>query len=198
MIVSVDSVAYAIQAWRGAVAGWARWGPIGVCLSSGALMCHNSCGAQPAFRRDARRNKGGGRMASKVLETVRFKKVADVMHKNVATIDGRRDRSQRNCDDATEEGLQPGGQSKDARRCMGDRDLKDIVSKIVDPGKDPKTVKVHEIMTKPVIVVSPGLASKYCARLLTTWASGGHLRLMARRSSGSSATPTSSTPSKHR
>jgi CBS domain-containing protein len=42
---------------------------------------------------------------------------------------------------------------------------KDIVSKVVDPGKDPKTVKVYEIMTKPVVTVSPGLALKYCARL---------------------------------
>jgi CBS domain-containing protein len=43
---------------------------------------------------------------------------------------------------------------------------KDIVSKIVDPGKDPESVKVFEIMTKPMITVSPGLALKYAARLL--------------------------------
>ena len=42
---------------------------------------------------------------------------------------------------------------------------KDIVSKIVAQGKDPKAVKVHEIMTKPLITVSPGLSVKYCARL---------------------------------
>ena len=42
---------------------------------------------------------------------------------------------------------------------------KDIVSKVVDPGKDPKGVRVHEIMSKPLITVSPGLALKYCARL---------------------------------
>jgi len=42
---------------------------------------------------------------------------------------------------------------------------KDIVSKIVAQGKDPKAVKVHEIMTKPLITVSPGLSVEYCARL---------------------------------
>jgi CBS domain-containing protein len=42
---------------------------------------------------------------------------------------------------------------------------KDVVHKIVDPGKDPNDVKVHEIMSKPLITVSPGLALKYCARL---------------------------------
>lgn len=42
---------------------------------------------------------------------------------------------------------------------------KDVVNKIVDPGKDPKEVKVFEIMTKPLITVSPGLTLKYCARL---------------------------------
>ncbi len=42
---------------------------------------------------------------------------------------------------------------------------KDVVSKIVAQGKDPKAVKVHEIMTKPLITVSPGLSVEYCARL---------------------------------
>jgi len=44
---------------------------------------------------------------------------------------------------------------------------KDVVSKLVVQGKDPKTVKVHEIMTKPLITVSPGLSVKYCARLFS-------------------------------
>jgi CBS domain-containing protein len=43
---------------------------------------------------------------------------------------------------------------------------KDVVSKVIDPSKDPDKVKVFEIMTKPVIMVSPGLAVKYCARLM--------------------------------
>jgi CBS domain-containing protein len=42
---------------------------------------------------------------------------------------------------------------------------KDVVNKVVDPGKDPAQVKIFEIMSKPLITVSPGLALKYCARL---------------------------------
>ena len=42
---------------------------------------------------------------------------------------------------------------------------KDVVNKIIDPGKNPKEVKIHEIMTKPLVMVSPGLSLKYCARL---------------------------------
>ncbi len=104
-------------------------------------------------------------MASKVLATVRFKKVADVMNKNVATIDGS---------ETVTSAIAVMRQKKVSslvvnRRAHEDAwgivTRKDIVTKIVDPGKDPKTVKVHEIMTKPVITVSPGLALKYCARL---------------------------------
>ncbi len=43
---------------------------------------------------------------------------------------------------------------------------KDIVHKVVDPGKDPHDVKVYEIMSKPLITIYPDLALKYCARLL--------------------------------
>ena len=43
---------------------------------------------------------------------------------------------------------------------------KDVVNKVIDPGKDPDKVRVHEIMTRPLITVSPGLALKYCARLM--------------------------------
>ena len=104
-------------------------------------------------------------MASKGLETVRFKKVADVMNKNVATIDGS---------ETATSAIAMMRQKKVSSLVVNRRThedawgivtRKDIVGKIVDPGKDPKTVKVHEIMTKPVIMVSPGLALKYCARL---------------------------------
>lgn len=42
---------------------------------------------------------------------------------------------------------------------------KDVVNMIIAAGEDPADIKVHEIMTKPLITVSPGLAVKYCARL---------------------------------
>lgn len=41
----------------------------------------------------------------------------------------------------------------------------DIVCKVVAYGKDPKTVQVHEVMTKPCIVVNPDLGVEYIARL---------------------------------
>jgi len=41
----------------------------------------------------------------------------------------------------------------------------DIVNKVVAYGKDPKTVKVYEIMTKPCLVINPDLAIEYVARL---------------------------------
>ena len=42
---------------------------------------------------------------------------------------------------------------------------KDVVSNVVDPGRDPDEVHVFEIMTKPLVTISPGLELKYCARL---------------------------------
>jgi CBS domain-containing protein len=105
-------------------------------------------------------------MSIAVVEKVKSLKVSDVMHKNVATIDGsasvteavtlmRKKRvssllvNRRTHDDA-----------------WGMLVRKDVVSKVIDPGKDPDKVKVFEIMTKPVVMVSPGLALKYCARLM--------------------------------
>jgi len=47
---------------------------------------------------------------------------------------------------------------------------KDIVTKVIDPGparRNLSTTKVHEIMSKPLVTVSPGLAIKYCIRAMT-------------------------------
>ncbi len=105
-------------------------------------------------------------MSIRAVEKVKSLKVSDVMRKNVVTIDGSatvteavalmRKRqvssllvNRRTHDDA-----------------WGMLVRKDVVSKVIDPGKDPDKVKVFEIMTKPVIMVSPGLAVKYCARLM--------------------------------
>ena len=105
-------------------------------------------------------------MASKGLETVRLKKVSDVMNKNVATIDGKE----------TVAGAIAMMRQKKVSSLVVNRRThedawgivtrKDIVSKVVDPGKDPKSVKVHEIMTKPVVMVSPGLTLKYASAAL--------------------------------
>jgi len=42
---------------------------------------------------------------------------------------------------------------------------KDIVYKVIAYGKDPCSVRVHEVMTKPCIVVNPDLGLEYVARL---------------------------------
>ena len=104
-------------------------------------------------------------MAKKALKEVRFATAGDVMHKEVVTIEGKKTVA-------------------DAVRLMRDKKVsslivnrrgvedafgivtrKDVVSKVVDPGKDPDQVKVFEIMSKPLVTVSPGLQLKYCARL---------------------------------
>ena len=43
----------------------------------------------------------------------------------------------------------------------------DIVSKVIAYGKDPKKVRVYQIMTKPCIVINPELGIEYVARLFT-------------------------------
>jgi CBS domain-containing protein len=43
----------------------------------------------------------------------------------------------------------------------------DVVQKVAAYGKDPKKMRVYEIMTKPCIVVNPDLAVEYAARLFT-------------------------------
>jgi len=107
-------------------------------------------------------------MSDKSLHDVRFAKASDVMTKEVISIEGT----------AT---------VADAVRLMRERKVssvfvnrrgqedawgivtrKDVVCKVADPGKDPAEVKVFEIMSKPLITVSPGLALKYCARLFNS------------------------------
>ncbi|MDJ0706720.1 MAG: CBS domain-containing protein [Leptolyngbyaceae cyanobacterium MO_188.B28] len=43
----------------------------------------------------------------------------------------------------------------------------DIVGKVIAFGRDPKRIRVYEIMTKPCIVLNPDLGVEYAARLLT-------------------------------
>ncbi len=104
-------------------------------------------------------------MTGKALTDVRFAKAQDVMTKRIVTIDGsatvaeavKRMREEnvpclivdrRTHDDA-----------------WGILTKKDVVTKVVDPGKHVTDVHVYEIMSKPMVTVAPGLALKYCARL---------------------------------
>ena len=43
----------------------------------------------------------------------------------------------------------------------------DIIYKVAAYGKDPKQIRVYEIMTKPCIVVNPELGVEYVARLFS-------------------------------
>ncbi len=104
-------------------------------------------------------------MEEKALKEVRFAKAADVMTKNVVYIDG-------NETVANAIGLmKEKGISSLVVNRRGPEDTwgimtrKDVVSRVVSPGRDPYGVLVFEIMTKPLVMVSPGLELKYCARL---------------------------------
>jgi predicted transcriptional regulator len=104
-------------------------------------------------------------MAKKALKGVRFATASSVMKKNVVSIDGK---------DAVADAIRLMRDKKVSSLLVNRRGKedawgivtrKDVVNKIVDPGRNPKEVKVFEIMTKPLMMVSPGLALKYCARL---------------------------------
>ena len=41
----------------------------------------------------------------------------------------------------------------------------DVIEKVVAEGNDPEEIRVHEIMTKPVMTVAPEMDIRYCARL---------------------------------
>ena len=104
-------------------------------------------------------------MSDKPLADVRFAKAADVMTKDVSSIEGTATVA-----DAIRLMRKKNVSSLFVNR-RGQEDAwgiitrKDVVSKVVNPGKDPAEVRVFEIMSKPLITVSPGLALKYCARL---------------------------------
>jgi len=104
-------------------------------------------------------------MAKKLLKDVRFARAADVMTKSLVFIDGKAtvaDAVRRMREKRVSSLLVNRRGPEDA---WGMVTRKDVVNKVVDPGKDPAKVKVFEIMSKPLVTVSPGLALKYCARL---------------------------------
>ena len=100
------------------------------------------------------------------MTLIRFTKAADVMTKDVVYIDG---------DKSVTDAIRLMREKKVSSLIVNRREhedawgivtRKDMVTKVVDPGKDPVDVKVHEIMTKPIVTVSPSLTIKYCARLM--------------------------------
>jgi CBS domain-containing protein len=105
-------------------------------------------------------------MTKETLKDLRFTKAADVMTKNVIYIDGSKSVADaiRLMKEKRVSSLVVNRRGKEDAWGMLTR--KDVVNKIVDPGKNPYDVKVFEIMFKPLIMVSPGLALKYCVRLM--------------------------------
>ena len=107
-------------------------------------------------------------MTAKNLTDVRFAKAGDVMTKEVVCIGG-----EATVADAIKQMRDKKVSSLFVNR-RGQEDAwgivtrKDVVNKVVDPGKDPDDVQVFEIMSKPLVTVSPGLALKYCARLFNS------------------------------
>ncbi len=106
-------------------------------------------------------------MAKKALKEVRFATAGDVMHKEVVTIEGKK---------TVADAIRLMREKKVSSLIVNRRGVedafgivtrKDVVSKIVDPGKDPDQVKVFEIMSKPLVTVSPLRRQlKYCRRLV--------------------------------
>jgi predicted transcriptional regulator len=104
-------------------------------------------------------------MSDKALKDVRFAKARDVMKTELVYIDGSATVS-----DAVQMMRQKSVTSLIVNRrtpddAWGIITQKDVVSKVVDPGKSAADVHVYEIMSKPLVTVAPGLALKYCARL---------------------------------
>jgi CBS domain-containing protein len=117
---------------------------------------------------DIKGDREGGRTVPKYsyMSLIRFTKAADMMTKDVVYIDGGK---------SVAEAIRLMREKKVSSLVVNRREhedawgivtRKDVVTKVVDPGKDPADVKVFEIMTKPIVTVSPGLALKYCARLM--------------------------------
>jgi CBS domain-containing protein len=105
-------------------------------------------------------------MADAILNDSRFDKAGDIMTQYVFYID-----SDKSVADAIklmrEERLSSLiVNGKTPEDTWGIVTRKDVVCKIVGPGKDPKEVKISEIMSKPLITVSPELSVKECAQLL--------------------------------
>lgn len=104
------------------------------------------------------------------MENVRFEKAADLMHKGVEMISGNATVGQ-----ALEKMKRLNVSSLIVERRSpedgyGIITKKDIVTQVIDPGprrRNFSETHVHEIMSKPLIMVSPGLAIKYCVRLMS-------------------------------
>ena len=95
------------------------------------------------------------------------KKVRDIMVRDVATVDGIatvREALQRMRDRHIKSLVVNRRHPDDA---YGIITLYDIVNKVVTQGRRLEMTNVYEVMNKPLITVSQGLAVKYAARLMS-------------------------------
>ena len=104
------------------------------------------------------------------VRNVRTRRAAELMHRGVETIDGSA---------TVAEALKKMRDLKVSSLVVNRRDpsdawgiitKKDVVGKVIDPGpvrRNLSTTRVHEVMSKPLVTVSPGLAIKYCVRSMT-------------------------------
>ena len=104
------------------------------------------------------------------VRNVRTRRADELMHRGVETIDGSA---------TVAEALKKMRDLKVSSLVVNRRDpsdawgiitKKDVVGKVIDPGpvrRNLSTTKVHEVMSKPLVTVSPGLAIKYCVRSMT-------------------------------
>ena len=102
----------------------------------------------------------------KAMPDVRFAKAEDAMTKDVVFVDGGETVSAAIELMRTRKVSSLIVQHRSHDDAYGIVTRKDVVNKVVDPGRDPDDVSVYQIMTKPLVMVSPGLALKYCARLM--------------------------------
>lgn len=102
----------------------------------------------------------------KALPDVRFAKAQDVMTKDVVYVDGSETVAAAIALMREKVVSSLIVQHRSQEDAYGIVTRKDVVNKVIDPGKEPAEVKVFEIMSKPLVMVSPGLALKYCARLM--------------------------------
>ncbi len=98
--------------------------------------------------------------------TVAGLKAKDMMTRHVVTID-----EDRTVADAIRLMKNEGVTSlivnrRDEDDAYGIMTRRDVVNKVVAEGRQPREVKVSEVMTKPLITVSKGLSLENCARLM--------------------------------
>ena len=104
------------------------------------------------------------------MANVRTMKAQDLMHKGAETISGSATASEalKKMRDRKVSSLLV--ERRDVADAWGIVTKKDIVAKVIDRGprgRNLSTTKVYEIASKPLVTVSPGLAIKYCVRLMS-------------------------------